>query len=237
MARETLNREQIVRAAIELLDAEGIDGLSMRKLGQKLGSAATAMYWHVGNKENLLVLAADEVWREITLPDVPAVGWRTAARELMYAARELCDRHRWLVRVITTYAGYSEGMAGFQERAYETFEAAGFRDADLDWAVSTPFMFVTGLAFMSSTDAAEVKERTSADGAAQSEADAALVAQASAIAEKYPRLVASMEGQAQRGQTFSEQVDAVFEFGVETILDGLAARLAARADAVRVVSE
>ncbi|WP_031483116.1 TetR/AcrR family transcriptional regulator C-terminal domain-containing protein [Streptomyces bicolor] len=232
MARETLNREQIVRAAIELLDAEGIDGLSMRKLGQKLGSAATAMYWHVGNKENLLLLAADEVWSEVRLPDVPAVGWRPAARELMYAARELCDRHRWLVRVITTYVGYSEGMARFQECAYETFEAAGFRDADLDWAVSTPFMFVTGLAFMTSTDAAEVKERAMQDAADQPEDEAAAVAQAAAIAAKYPRLSASIQAQERRGESFGEQVDEVFAFGVETILDGLAARLAARADSV-----
>lgn len=232
MARETLNREQIVRAAIELLDEDGIDGLSMRKLGQRLSSAATAMYWHVGNKENLLVLAADEVWDEVRLPDVPTVGWRAAARELMYTARELCDRHRWLVRVITTYAGYSEGMARFQECAYETFEAAGFRDADLDWAVSTPFMFVTGLAFMSSTEAADVKKRAEQDAAAQPEEEAALVAQANALAEKYPRLRASMEAQAQRGQTFAEQVDEVFAFGVETILAGMEARLAARSDAV-----
>lgn len=227
MPRETLNREQIVRAAIELLDAEGIDGLSMRKLGQKLDSAATAMYWHVGNKENLLMLAADEVWREVRLPDVATVGWRTAARELMHSARELCDRHRWLVRVITTYAGYSDGLARFQECAYETFEAAGFRDADLDWAVSTPFMFVTGLAFMSSTEAAEVKKRAAQDTAALAEQEAALVAQANALAEKYPRLRASMEAQAQRGESFVEQVDEVFAFGVETILDGLEARLAA----------
>lgn len=227
MARETLNREQIVRAAIELLDAEGIDGLSMRKLGQRLGSAATAMYWHVGNKENLLLLAADEVWSEVRLPDVQAVGWRPAARELMYAVRELCDRHRWLVRVITTYFAYSEGMARFQECAYETFETAGFRDADLDWAVSTPFMFVTGLAFMSTTEAAEVKQRASQDAAAQPEEEAAVLAQANALAAKFPRLGASVEAQAQRGQSFADQVEEVFAFGVETILDGLAARLKA----------
>jgi AcrR family transcriptional regulator len=232
MARETLNREQIVRAAIELLDEDGVEGLSMRKLGQRLGSAATAMYWHVGNKENLLTLAADEAWSEVRLPDVATVGWRAAARELMYAARELCDRHRWLVRVITTYFAFSEGMARFQECAYETFETAGFRDADLDYAVSTPFMFVTGLAFMSTTEAAEIKVRASEGAAAQPEEEAAAVAQANALAAKYPRLGASMEAQAQRGQTFPQQVDEVFAFGVETILDGLEARLAARADSV-----
>ncbi len=231
MPRETLNREQIVRAAIELLDAEGIDGLSMRKLGQRLGSAATAMYWHVGNKENLMVLAADEVWSEVRLPDVQAVGWRAAARELMYAVRDLCERHRWLVRVITSYFGAGEGIARFQECAYETFEVAGFRDADLDWAVSTPFMFVTGLSFMSTSDAAEVRKRAEQDPNAKREEDAAMVEYMYAIAAKYPRLRAAGEAQAQRGKSFVEQVDEVFAFGVETILDGLETRLRAGAEA------
>ena len=61
----SLSREQIVRAAIELLDAEGAAGLSMRRLGTKLGSGATSLYWHVANKDELLELAVDEVLGEI----------------------------------------------------------------------------------------------------------------------------------------------------------------------------
>ncbi|MCL8010974.1 hypothetical protein [Streptomyces sp. AS02] len=75
-------------------------------------------------------------------------------------------------------------------------------------------MFVTGLAFMTSTEAAEVKERASRNPAAQSEEEAAVVAQA------------------RRGESFSEQVDEVFAFGVRAILDGLEARLGARSDSV-----
>ena len=60
MPRDTLTREQIVTAAIDLLDAEGLDGLNMRALGQRLGSAPTAVYWHVGSKDNLMALAADQ---------------------------------------------------------------------------------------------------------------------------------------------------------------------------------
>src|SRR5947209_15413288 len=59
MPRDTLTREQIVSAAIDLLDAEGLEGLNMRALGQRLGSAATSVYWHVGSKDNLIALAAD----------------------------------------------------------------------------------------------------------------------------------------------------------------------------------
>ena len=79
MPRDTLTRDQIVTAAIGLLDAEGLEGLNMRALGTRLGSAATAVYWHVGSKENLIALAADQVWNEITLSDPAAAGWRPAA--------------------------------------------------------------------------------------------------------------------------------------------------------------
>lgn len=228
MARETLNREQIVRAAIELLDAEGADGLSMRKLGQRLGSAATAMYWHVGNKDNLLALAAEEVWGEVVLPDVPKVGWRAAARSLMYETRALSERHRWLMPVITKHFAYSEAMARFQECSYEVFEAAGFRDAELDWAVTTAFMYVMGMTSASGTEAAALQDRAARDESTPDEADA--LARANAIAERFPRLRARLE--AIQGMTPSEIADKAFEFGVETVLDGLQARLAARSDAV-----
>jgi AcrR family transcriptional regulator len=68
MPRDTLTREQIVGAAIDLLDADGLEGLNMRALGQRLGSAATAVYWHVGSKDNLIALAADQVSRAPTRP-------------------------------------------------------------------------------------------------------------------------------------------------------------------------
>ena len=80
--RDTLTREQVVDAAIDLLDTDGLEGLNMRALGTRLDSAATAVYWHVGNKDNLIALAADQAWNEIELPDPTAVGWRTAAGEM-----------------------------------------------------------------------------------------------------------------------------------------------------------
>src|SRR6516225_6501422 len=82
MPRDTLTREQIVTAATALLDAEGLDGLNMRALGRRLGSAATAVYWHVGSKDNLIALAVDRAWNEIGRPDPAEVGWRAAAAEM-----------------------------------------------------------------------------------------------------------------------------------------------------------
>src|SRR6201985_1840969 len=79
MPRDTLTREQIVGAAIALLDPAGLEALNMRALDRRLGSAATAVYWHVGSKDNLTALAADQVWSEIARPDPGAVRWGAAA--------------------------------------------------------------------------------------------------------------------------------------------------------------
>src|SRR5215471_14287264 len=79
MRSDTLTLEQIVTAAIDLLDAEGLEGLNMRALGKRLGAAATAVYWHLESKDDLVALAGNQVWNEIALPELPAVDWRTAA--------------------------------------------------------------------------------------------------------------------------------------------------------------
>src|SRR4051812_16996021 len=73
-----LSREQIVKAAIELLDAQGPAGLSMRRLGTHLGAGATSMYWHVANKDELLELVMDEVLGEVYVPEAGDTTWRVA---------------------------------------------------------------------------------------------------------------------------------------------------------------
>ncbi|MGW1070321.1 TetR family transcriptional regulator, partial [Streptomyces aureus] len=79
MPRDTLTADRIVRAAIELLDAEGLDGLNMRSLAQRLGSAATAVYWHIKNKDDLVRLSSEAVWGEVELPDLDTTDWRAGA--------------------------------------------------------------------------------------------------------------------------------------------------------------
>src|SRR6266545_8211971 len=93
--RYTLTRDQIVSTAIELLDRDGLEGLNMRALGERLGSAATAMYWHVGSKENLIALAADRAWSEVLLPDLATTDWRTAATQMASGLYAMLTSHTW----------------------------------------------------------------------------------------------------------------------------------------------
>ncbi|UXY27643.1 TetR/AcrR family transcriptional regulator [Streptomyces sp. HUAS TT20] len=214
MPRETLNRDQIVEVAIELLDGAGIEGLSMRRLGKRLDSAATAMYWHVGSKENLVVLAADRVWGEIELLDPVETGWRTAARALVQDTYAMVKRHPWLIPAISTYVVHGPGMARFQNHSYAVYEAAGFRGRDLDWAVNTAFTFVAGFALFDAAQAAAARAMAAAPD---------LAVRADEIAARYPRLRERTE--ALRGIDAAELIGQSFAFGLDTVLDGLEARL------------
>ncbi len=74
--RAPLTKERVLRAAVDLLDRDGIDALSMRKLGQELGVEAMALYRHVRNKDDILDGAIDVVLAEIELPGQEVTGRR-----------------------------------------------------------------------------------------------------------------------------------------------------------------
>jgi AcrR family transcriptional regulator len=76
-----LSRDAIVREAIAMLDADGIEALSMRKLGARLNAGATSLYRHVATKDELMELAVDEVAAEITSRPRTAPDWRAAVAE------------------------------------------------------------------------------------------------------------------------------------------------------------
>jgi AcrR family transcriptional regulator len=70
-----LNREAVIEAALAMLDAVGVDGLSMRALADRLGVKAASLYWHIRDKEQLLELVAESVLERVTVPASPP-GWR-----------------------------------------------------------------------------------------------------------------------------------------------------------------
>ena len=89
-----LSREQIVAEAFALLDAEGIDALSMRKLGARLNAGATSLYTHVANKEELLALVVDR-WRAPRAPRTRRSGVRPSSSAPRACARPSCATPGW----------------------------------------------------------------------------------------------------------------------------------------------
>jgi AcrR family transcriptional regulator len=224
MTRDTLTREQIVKAAIDLLDAEGLEGLNMRALGRRLGSAATAVYWPAGSKENLIRLAGDQAWNEVVRPDPSADGWRTAATEMATGLYAMLTRHPWLMQAFGSFLMFGPGKARHDDHNLAIYEAAGFTGAQADQASSTVFTFVLGNA-MGVAAAASLTRKLSREGGDAGQLMADAMAQAREIAAQFPRLQARL-GHA--SADYGAAPDDSFEFGLQAILDGLAAQLAVR---------
>ncbi len=220
MPRDTLTRDQIVKAAVDLLDAEGLDGLNMRALGKRLDSAATAVYWHVGSKENLIALAGDQAWNEIALPDPATTDWRTAVTQLATELHAMLTRHPWLVRAFGSYLVFGPGKARHDDCGLAVFEAAGFTGAQADAAATSVFTFVLGNA-LGSAAADSFARKLRRDGGDAEELMRENMAKAREIAAQYPRLRARLETPSAE---YAGSPAETFEFGLAALLDGLAAR-------------
>ena len=97
--RTPLSRERILDAAIALADAEGVRGLTMRRLAAELGVEAMTIYYHVPNKDGILDALVERVIAEIELPE-RGTEWRSALRSLALSAYGVLGRHRWATQMM-----------------------------------------------------------------------------------------------------------------------------------------
>jgi AcrR family transcriptional regulator len=222
MPRDTLTREKIIKAVVELLDSDGLEGLNIRALGGRLGSAATAIYWHVGSKDNLISLAADQAWNEITLPDPDASGWRDAASAMAVGLHGMLIRHPWLLQAFGSFLVFGPGKARHDDHTLAIYEAAGFSGAQADQAAATVFTFVLGNALGAAADASLTRKLSRGGGNAE-ELIRDHVAEATELAAQFPRLRARLDHAV---TDYGAAPEGSFEFGLRAILDGLEAQLA-----------
>jgi AcrR family transcriptional regulator len=92
-----LSRERLVRTAIRLADAEGLDTVSLRKVAAALDVGPMRLYGYIATKEELLDLMVDAVYAEIR---PSGNDWRQALRSLAEATRQAAQQHEWLADLI-----------------------------------------------------------------------------------------------------------------------------------------
>src|SRR4051812_49645631 len=85
--KRPLTRDAIVEAALALLERDGLQGLSMRRLAQELGTGAASLYWHVGDKEELLSLMLDRIVGEAEVIEPDPENWQEQVKEMLRATR------------------------------------------------------------------------------------------------------------------------------------------------------
>ncbi|MFI1364925.1 TetR/AcrR family transcriptional regulator C-terminal domain-containing protein [Streptomyces griseochromogenes] len=210
-----LTLERIVVAAVTVADTEGLAAVSMRRVAAELGVATMSLYRHVADKDDLLMRMMDTAIAEHPLPADPPAGWREA---IELAARQLWDlfrRHPWLApalsvtrpQMITSALPYSEWMLG-------TLHAHGL---DLHSAFTAHLMllnYARGIAVnLEAEREAEAHSGLDSEEWMDTQEPALLAILATGRFPALSRL-------AMTGYDFD--LDAVFEFGLQRLLDGLA---------------
>src|SRR3954454_13663011 len=123
--RQPLTREKIVDAALTLLERDGMQGLSMRKLAPELGTGAASLYWHVGDKEELLGLLLDRIVGEAEVPDPDPGNWQEQMKELGRESRRLLQRHRDAAQISMGRVPVGPNSMPVMERNLAILVAAG----------------------------------------------------------------------------------------------------------------
>ncbi|MEH6378179.1 TetR/AcrR family transcriptional regulator [Streptomyces sp. KLMMK] len=113
--RPAHTRAEIAAAAVRVADAEGPEGVSMRRVAAETGCATMSLYNYVPRKEDLYELMVDAVSAEYDLSAAPSGDWRADALALAGQTRALIHRHPWLPRLMSPAHGFSPNALRYLE--------------------------------------------------------------------------------------------------------------------------
>jgi TetR/AcrR family tetracycline transcriptional repressor len=123
-SRRPLTRERILEAAVGIIDEEGLEALSMRRLGAKLGVEAMSIYNHVPNKDALLQAVADHL---ISLTATPAEGtWKERLSTRLRSMRASLKQHPNTIPLLVRYHAHSTESFRVIEDGLGALRQAGF---------------------------------------------------------------------------------------------------------------
>jgi AcrR family transcriptional regulator len=208
--RSQLNRDLVLRTAVEYADRHGLEALSMRKLADELGAGAMSLYHYVPNKTDLIDGMVDLVFAEIELPALD-VDWRTAMRRRAVSTRDALNRHRWAVGHMEGRSTHGPANLRLHDAVLGCLRAAGFSVEMTVHAYSVQDAYIYGFALQETDMTPETPEDFAAVAAQQMEDYAAMLAE-------FPNLVEVVGGYvAKSGYDYATE----FLFGLDLILDGL----------------
>lgn len=128
LPRTPLSREAIVEAALRVLDREGLDGVSMRRVADELETSPGSLYWHVRNKHELLLLVLDRVAGEVELPPADPERWQEQLKQLAREMRRVLTSHGDIARVTFGTIPVGPNMLRLVEWMHALLRGAGLPD-------------------------------------------------------------------------------------------------------------
>lgn len=202
-----LSRARIVEAAVAVLDEVGIERLTMRRLAERLGVVAPSLYWHVDTKDDVIDLAVDAIFGEVSADAHRVVHWREDIIEVLAAWRAALLRHPWASAVAARRRpSIGPNFLTQMENLQSTLVRAGFTGSALSAATWALYNHVMGSA--STETALHITDEERRVGQEQLRANA----------DRYPTLASG-------DYLYDDDWDGSFTTGLHYLLDGLDVQL------------
>jgi AcrR family transcriptional regulator len=146
--RRSLNQESIVDAALRIVDVEGLDALTMRRVGQELGTGGASLYAHIANKEELIELLLDRVIGELEVPGAPDPDrWREQLKDGVRALRATLGAHNDIARACLARIPLGPNALRGSEAMIGVMRAGRLPDDVVAYAVDLVALYATATAY------------------------------------------------------------------------------------------
>jgi AcrR family transcriptional regulator len=210
--RAPLTRDAIVDAALSVLDAVGMDGLSMRRVAQELGTGAASLYWHVRNKDELFQLVFDRVTRDVVLPEPDSAHWQEQLKLLCYEMRKALSKHRDVARISFGRVPTGPQMALLTEWLFTLLQPVGIPDRAIAYIGDVAGLYVGAFCFEESLG---ISSPTGEDIPPEQIVEMFRGYMQSLPAERFPRTLASLD------LIFDFNPEERFEFALDLMISGM----------------
>jgi DNA-binding transcriptional regulator YhcF (GntR family) len=215
------DRDRVVRTAVAVADAEGLAGLSMRRLAGVLGMPTMSLYRHLADKEELLLLMMEEVFTGNPPPEMsPATeGWRACVEALARLQWSMYRRHPWLAQAVSfTRPPLAPRAMAHTEWTMRALDGHGLAPDVLFVTAVTVANYVRGTA-VNIEDEAQAEQET---GLTEEQWMDTQQGRLAAILHNgsYPLMARAISD-----ENLEFDLDRLMEFGLQRLLDGLAPAL------------
>ncbi|MCD9874992.1 TetR/AcrR family transcriptional regulator [Streptomyces guryensis] len=199
--------ERIVATALQIVDEEGSDALSMRTLAQRLGSGTATLYRHFDNRAALVAHVVDRVFGVVELngDELRAMGWERALRTVAHTMFDALARHRNAARLLVERIPLGPNAMALRERCLAVLLDSGFPPRVAAYAYATLARYVLGFAV-----------QVNGHGGAEQPDDAQLSAVFQSVDPGLFPATVTVAG------AMPVPIEEEFSFGLELLLSGLA---------------
>jgi len=223
--RRSLDMHALAAAGVRLADTRGLAAVSMRTVAAEMGVASMALYRYVQSKHELLLMMVDEAFGPPQASATPSGGWRDRLAAWAHAYRDRLQAHPWVMAVPVAEPPILPYQVQWTEAGLDALAATPLTEQQKLSSLVLVNVYVRGQTQLSLGFDASLDAPAGADKDAGVRYGRRLLALADP--GRFPRLTAAVtSGSLEDGSDFAT---GEFDFGLNTVLDGMAARIARRA--------